>query len=137
MKKALLVLGFGLIGAASAQSITLTGGAAFTGGTSFHFGVTANNLTYLGDMSLSARASADLFSAGTAVNFDAFLNLPLGGANLYFGPGVAVGLGGSGAALNLTGGLNFPIASGLGAFAEGGFRMNGGSVFRAGLSYTF
>lgn len=137
MKKLLMVLGLGLMGAAGAQSVSLNGGVSFTGGTGLFVGVTANDVTSIGGLGVSARASADFASGGSALNLDALVNLPAGGLNLYVGPGVAIGLSGGGTSVQVTGGASFPVADQLDVFAEGGFRLNGRGVFRAGVSYFF
>lgn len=136
MKKALLVLGLGLVGGAGAQGLSLNGGISFTGGTGFHLGITANDITNIGGLGVSARVLGDFGGAGNVINVDALLSFPTVGLNLYAGPGIAIGTGG-GTSFQVTGGALFPVADQFNLFAEGGFRFNGGSIFRAGIAYNF
>ncbi|WP_045233440.1 hypothetical protein [Deinococcus pimensis] len=137
MKKLLMVTVLGLAGAAGAQSVSLNGAVSFTGGTGLFVGVTANDVTSLGGLGVSARAAGDFARGASALNLDAFVTLPAGGINLYVGPGVAIGLNGGGTSVQVTGGAAFPVADQLDLFAEAGFRFNGNGVFRAGINYTF
>lgn len=147
MKKALVVLGLGLVLGGAAQAQTLSAGGTFSApGPSFgaNLGLTFK-VADLGSNALNARLSADVTRVagvfGFGVNADVLYNIPTDAFNLYVGPSVGfISAGGAGAAkVGAVLGANYAIDSQLGFFTEGfySYVINGGSFggVRAGITY--
>lgn len=139
MRKAILVLGLGLLGSAGAQGLQLSGGGVSQqGGFGFNFGVSFLNITTLGGFPVDGRISADLGGLSNNLNADALILFPAGTFDLYGGVGVGLGLGGANALFaSLTAGVNVPLTDQLGLFAEGALRFNRASALRFGATYLF
>lgn len=147
MRKAFVVAGLALAGAAGAQGIQFSGGAAVTSlNFGFNLGVQVLDLANLNGVPVDARISADFTGGdvGTLLNTDILFNFPLDTFNLYAGVGASFALNGlnnPGVFATATVGANLPVAEQFGVFTEAVLRYNfntfNRSTIRAGVTYIF
>ncbi|GGJ49144.1 hypothetical protein [Deinococcus roseus] len=146
MKKALVVLGLGLVlgGAAQAQTLNVGGTYFAPGGFGVNLGV-AFNVTELGGNAVTARIGADVTRTagvtGFSFNADALYNVPSDALNVYVGPSLGF-VGGAGAGAFKVGavlGANYAFDSQFGLFVEGFYNyvIGGGSFGGARLGLTY
>jgi hypothetical protein len=116
------------------------GGGAFQGTAQF----TVRDLVSLGPVGVDARISLDLLIAsGTSfgVRVAPFATFNLDPIRIYAGPSLGLFFSGAGTAttVGVIGGLEYPIALGLYAFAEANFDFIPASffTFRAGVNFHF
>lgn len=128
------------VGGGLGYSFSTAGGSAFQGSAQF----TVRDLVSLGPVGVDARISLDLLIASSAsfgVKVAPFATFNLDPIRIYAGPSLGLFFGGAGTSttVGVIGGLEYPIALGLYAFAEASFDFIPVSFFtlRAGVNFHF